>query len=305
LTPKNPTFVAPDPKMTQQSGKMARKTLRTSYISTVISIALVLFMIGTLGVLVLHANRLSNYLKENIQLNVTLLPDANDSDIEKLNQTLKKSPAILSFEYVTKDSAAAQLTRELGEDFVSFLGYNPLLATFDIRLKADYAQTDSINHLKNIISSLPAVKEIHYQESLIHSINQNVRTLALIILGFSALLLFIAAALINNTIRISLYSKRMLIKSMKLVGATRGFIRKPFMISGIKQGVYGALIANLLLAGILYVARIEIPELGAIQDIKMLLVLMGGVTLMGILISAASTLLAVNKYLRKNSEDLY
>jgi len=247
---------------------MARKTLRTSYISTVISIALVLFMIGTLGVLVLHANRLSNYLKENIQLNVTLLPDANDSDIEKLNQTLKKSPAILSFEYVTKDSAAAQLTRELGEDFVSFLGYNPLLATFDIRLKADYAQTDSINHLKNIISSLPAVKEIHYQESLIHSINQNVRTLALIILGFSALLLFIAAALINNTIRISLYSKRMLIKSMKLVGATRGFIRKPFMISGIKQGVYGALIANLLLAGILYVARIEIPELGAIQDIK-------------------------------------
>ncbi|HEX5001631.1 MAG TPA: permease-like cell division protein FtsX [Bacteroidia bacterium] len=284
---------------------MARKTLRTSYISTVISIALVLFMIGTLGVLVLHANRLSNYLKENIQLNVTLLPDAGDQDIEKLRQTLKSSPAILDFEYVTKDSAAAQLTRELGEDFVSFLGYNPLLATFDIRLNADYAQTDSINRLKSIISSSPAVKEIHYQESLIHSINKNVRTLALIILGFSALLLFIAAALINNTIRISLYSKRMLIKSMKLVGATRGFIRKPFMISGIKQGVYGAVIANLLLAGILYLARVKIPELGAIQDINMLLVLMGGVTLMGIFISAVSTLLAVNKYLRKNSEDLY
>jgi cell division transport system permease protein len=291
--------------MSQETGKMARKTLRTSYISTVVSIALVLFMIGTLGVLILHANRLSNYLKENIQLSVTLLPEARDAEIEQLGKKLEKAPFVLSSTFVTKDSAAAQLQRELGEDFVSFLGYNPLLATYDIRLKADYAHTDSIATIKSIISSSPAVKEIHYQESLIHSINKNVRTLALVILGFSALLLFIAAALINNTIRLALYSKRLLIKSMKLVGATRAFIRKPFMISGVMQGFYGALIANILLIGVLYLARMEIPELGDIQDLEMLSILMGGVTLMGILISAASTFFAVNKYLRRNTEDLY
>lgn len=291
--------------MAQETGKMARKTLRTSYISTVISIALVLFMIGTLGVLVLHANRLSNYLKENIQLTVTLLPEAKENDIARLGKTLEKSPFVRQAAFITKDSAAVQLKEELGEDFVSFLGYNPLLDTYDIRLNADYAHTDSIAKLKAVISSSPAVKEIHYQESLIHDINRNVRTLALIIIGFSGLLLFIAAALINNTIRLALYSKRLLIKSMKLVGATRGFIRKPFMVSGIMQGLYGAVIANILLLGVLYLARQEVPELADIQDRQMLAVLMGGVALMGILISALSTLFAVNKYLRRNTEDLY
>jgi cell division transport system permease protein len=297
--------VAAKNKMTQENGKMARKTLRTSYISTVVSIALVLFMIGTLGVLVLHANRLSNYLKENIQLTVTLLPEAKDADVTRLGKTMGSSPFVRQVTYVTKDSAAAQLQRELGEDFVTFLGYNPLLATYDIRLNADFAHPDSVAKLKTLISTSPAVKEIHYQESLIHDINRNVRTLALIIIGFSALLLFIAAALINNTIRLALYSKRLLIKSMKLVGATRGFIRKPFMMNGIMQGFYGAVVANILLLGVLYLARQEVPELGDIQDLEMLGILMGGVTVMGILISALSTLFAVNKYLRRNTEDLY
>ena len=247
--------------MAPEGNKMARKTLRTSYISTVVSISLVLFMIGTLGVLVLHARKISNYVKENIQLSVMLLPEAGLEDIGKLMKTLEKSEYVKSTTYITKDEAAAKLKEDLGEDFVGFLGYNPLLGSIDVKLKAEFADMQSVNSLKTQISSFGAVKEVYYQQSLIDMINKNMRTLGLIILGFSALLIFIAAALINNTIRLSLYSRRLLIKSMKLVGATRGFIRKPFVIGGIMQGFYGALIANILLVILLYFSRQEIPDL--------------------------------------------
>ncbi|HMT29494.1 MAG TPA: hypothetical protein PKD91_09475 [Bacteroidia bacterium] len=184
----------------------------------------------------------------------------------------------------------------MGEDFVGFLGYNPLLGSIDVKLKAEFADMQSVNVLKSQISSFPAVKEVYYQQSLIDMINKNMRTLGLVILGFSGLLFFIAAALINNTIRLSLYSRRLLIKSMKLVGA---------VWSGIMQGFYGALIANILLAVLLYFSRKEIPDLVEIQDYKMILTLMGGVVASGIFISGISTFFAVNKYLRRNTQDLY
>jgi len=291
--------------MAPEGNKMARKTLRTSYISTVISISLVLFMIGTLGVLVLHARKISNYVKENIQLSVMLLPDATLDDISKLMKTLEKSEYIKSTTYITKDEAAAQLKADLGEDFVGFLGYNPLLGSIDVKLKAQYADMESVNALKTQISVFRAVKEVYYQQSLIDMINKNMRTLGLVILGFSGLLFFIAAALINNTIRLSLYSRRLLIKSMKLVGATRGFIRRPFVVGGIMQGFYGATIANVLLAVLLYFSRKEIPDLVEIQDYNMILSLMGGVLAAGVFIAGISTYFAVNKYLRRNTQDLY
>lgn len=292
-------------KMSSDGNKMARKTLRTSYISTVVSISLVLFMIGTLGVLVLHARKISNYVKENIQLSVMLLPDSKTEEIELLIKTLEKSDFVKSTTYVTKDEAADQLKKELGEDFVGFLGYNPLLGSIDVRLKAQYADMVSVNALKSQIASFPSVKEVYYQQSLIDMINKNMRTLGLIILGFSSLLLFIAAALINNTIRLSLYSRRLLIKSMKLVGATRSFIRRPFVLSGLMQGFYGAIVANILLAVLLYFSRREIPDLVEIQDYNMILILMGGVVAAGIFISGLSTYVSVNKYLRQNNQELY
>ncbi len=291
--------------MTQENNKMARKTIRTSYISTVISIALVLFMIGTLGVLILHARKISNYVKENIQLSVMLLPDANLDDIGKLIKMLEKSEYVKSTTYITKDEAAEKLKEELGEDFVGFLGYNPLLGSIDVKLKADYADMQSVNTLKSTISTFKIVKIVDYQQSLIDKINQNMRTLTLVILGFSALLFFIAAALINNTIRLSLYSRRMLIKSMKLVGATRGFIRKPFVLGGLMQGFYGAIIANILLLVLLYFSKKEIPDLVEIQDYNMVLTLMGGVVVVGILIAGLSTFFAVNKYLRRSTQEMY
>lgn len=291
--------------MSADGNKMARKTLRTSYISTVVSISLVLFMIGTLGVLVLHARKISNYVKENIQLSVMLLPDSKTEDIDKLIKTLEKSDFVKSTTYITKDEAAEQLKKDLGEDFVGFLGYNPLLGSIDVRLKAEFADMESVNALKSQIAAFPSVKEVYYQQSLIDMINKNMRTLGLVILGFSSLLLFIAAALINNTIRLSLYSRRLLIKSMKLVGATRGFIRKPFVMSGIMQGFYGSIIANILLAVLLYFSRREIPDLVEIQDYNMVLTLMGGVVIAGIFIAGISTYFAVNKYLRQNTQEVY
>lgn len=291
--------------MTREEGKMARKTLRTSYLSTVVSIALVLFMIGTLGMLVLHARKISNHVKENIQLTVMLLPEAKEEAANKLIRSLEKEEAVKEVFLVSKEEAAASLKEELGEDFVEFLGYNPLLASLDVKLNADFANIETIELLKEKIISFPIVKEVDYQQSLIDMINRNIRTFGLIILGFSAILFFIAAALINNTIRLSLYSKRLLIKSMKLVGATRGFIRRPFVWSGILQGLYGAVVANLLLAGLMYFAAKEIPDLAELTDAKMTLTLMGGVIAAGILISGVSTFFAVNKYLNRNTQELY
>ncbi len=291
--------------MASEINTMARKTLRTSYISTVVSIALVLFMIGTLGVLVLHARKISAYVKENIQLSVILLPEARDRDIAKLMAMLEKSEAVKSAVFVSKDEAAEELKKDLGEDFVDFLGYNPLLASVDVKLKADFADIETVSALQSRISAFAAVKEVYYQQSLIDMINKNIRTFGLVILGFSALLFFVAAALINNTIRLSLYSKRLLIKSMKLVGATRGFIRRPFLWSGIMQGFTGAIIANILLAVLLYFSRREIPDLVQIQDFEMIGILMGSVIVAGIFISLVSTFFAVNKYLNRNTQDLY
>lgn len=262
-------------------------------------------MIGTLGVLVLHARKISDYVKENIQLSVMLLPDAKAEEIELLVQTLDKSEYVKATTYITKDEAAEQLKKDLGEDFLGFLGYNPLLGSIDVRLKAQYADMETVNALKSRISSFGIVKEVYYQQSLIDMINKNMRTLGLVILGFSSLLLFIAAALINNTIRLSLYSRRLLIKSMKLVGATRGFIRRPFVLSGIMQGFYGAIIANILLIILLYFSRIEIPDLVEIQDYNMILTLMSGVVVTGIFISGISTYFAVNKYLSRQNQELY
>lgn len=291
--------------MAQEVGKMARKTLRTSYISTVVSISLVLFMIGTLGVLVLHARKISDYVKENIQLSVMLMPDSKEADINKLMAMLEKSEAVKEARFISKDEAAETLKQDLGEDFVDFLGYNPLLASVDVKLNADFADLENVEALKSKINSFAVVKEVYYQQSLIDMINRNIRTFGIVILGFSAILFFIAAALINNTIRLSLYSRRLLIKSMKLVGATRGFIRRPFVFSGIMQGFYGAVIANIMLAGLLYVSKREIPDLVAIQDLEMILTLMGGVVVAGVLIAGISTFFAVNKYLNRNTQDLY
>lgn len=291
--------------MARQEDKYTRRRLQSSYITTVVSISLVLFMLGLLGLIIFHAKKLSDYVKENIGFSIIMKENVKEAGIIKLQKTLDATDYIKSTEYITKEQAAKEFTEELGEDFTSFLGYNPLLPTIEVRFKAAYANNDSLSVIKDKILADENVKEVFYHESLVNVVNKNVRKIGIIIFGFSALLLIIAIALINNTIRLSVYSKRFIIRSMQLVGATRQFISKPFILKGVLQGIIGSFIAILLLIGIVYVSQRELPELVNFQDIDLFLSLFGIVIFLGIIISWLSNYFAVRKYIRIKTDYLF
>jgi cell division transport system permease protein len=226
-------------------------------------------------------------------------------DILQLQKQIEGNNYVKNTAYVSKEEAAKNLTADLGEDFIKFLGYNPLLSTIDVYLKADFANNESIEVLSKQLGKNPIINEVRYQKSLVDMINQNIRTISLVILGFGGVLLIIAVALINNTIRLAIYSQRFLIKSMQLVGATRGFIRKPFISYGILHGFIAGLIAIILLLLTLYFAQQEIPELVVLTDMFEFTIVFLGVVAVGILISGISTYFAVTKYLGLKTQDLY
>ena len=285
--------------------KYSKRKLIGSSITTVVSLSLVLFMLGLLGIIVLNTRKLSDNMKENIGIQIILNEGVKEVDVQRLAKTLDASDFVKSTEFITKDEAAKRLQKDLGEDFINFLGYNPLLASINVHLKAAYANVDSIAWIEKGLLSSKLVKEVVYQKSLVALINENVQKISLVILIFSGLLMIIAIALINNTIRLSIYSKRFIIKTMQLVGATQSFIRRPFVIKGVKHGIYGALIAILMLIGVLYFAQKQLPELRELQDEKMLTTLFALVIIIGIIISWISTSMSVRKYLRVKSNELY
>jgi cell division transport system permease protein len=262
-------------------------------------------MLGLLALVVLHARKLSDYVKENIGFTIYMKEDAKEADIIRLQKALDASSFVKSTDYITAERAAKKLQEDLGEDFIQFLGYNPLPSSIDLRVKAAYANVDSLEVIEKKLMKNESVKEVFYQKSLVHLINRNIRRISVVLLAFSGLLLLIAIALINNTIRLSVYSKRFLIRTMKLVGATQAFIRKPFVRKGIIQGLYSAAIAVLLLALILYFTQEEFPQLISLYDYQLYLTLFGFVIISGIFFSWLSTYLAVRKYLRMNEDDLY
>lgn len=264
-----------------------------------------LFLLGIVGLLILNAQRVSEYVKENIGFSIIIKEDVKEVDIIKLKKILDTKEYVKSTEYVTKDEAARELQNELGEDFVDFLGYNPLLASIDVHLNAAYANPDSVQIIKNEITVYPEVKEIYYQKSLVHLVNENVKRIGFIIILFSALLFLIALTLINNTIRLSVYSKRFIINTMHLVGATRRFIRRPFLLRSILNGAIAALIALGLLTASLYFINKEFSGIIEFQNMQMLAILYVSVFLIGIIISWLSTFVAVNKYLTSNIDRLY
>ena len=230
---------------------------------------------------------------------------ASEKKIQSLIKTVKSKSLVRETTFISSEEAARDLSEQMGEDFIDFLGYNPLSPTLLVKLNAEFAQKDSIEAFKGSIEKESIVEEVYYNKSLVKDMNENLRLLSLIILGFGALLSIIAIALINNTIRLSLYAKRLLIKSMQLVGATRAIIRRPFLFSGVLQGIYGSIIALALLAGLIYLLKDELPELIQIQDTNLWLMLVGSIIISGILISLISTYFAVNKYLRKRPDELY
>lgn len=283
----------------------AYKKTKTIYISTIFSIALVLLMLGLLGLVLVHAKNLSNYVKENIVLNIIVDEGAKEADVLAFQKELNANAAIKQTQYVNKELAARNLTQDLGEDFVNFLGYNPLLSTVDIYLKADYANNKSIDALKAQIQKNPLVKEVVYQSSLIDMVNKNINTISLVILAFAVILLIIAVALINNTIRLAIYSQRFLIKSMQLVGATKNFIRKPFLLYAGLHGLIAALIAIIILMGALFFAQKEIPEIVILRNYTEFGIVLLGLIAVGLFITSISTWFAVSKYLRLKIYDLY
>ena len=282
----------------------AKKT-KTIYISTVFGIAMVLSMVGLLGLILVEANNLSRYVKENIVLNIYVDDAAHETDVIELQKQLETNPMVKHAQYVSKELAARNLQKDLGEDFVKFLGYNPLSQSVDVYLKAEYANNTDIDRFKSQLLKNPLVKEVKYQKSLVDQMNENITTISLVILVFAGIFVILSVALINNTIRLAIYSQRFLIKSMQLVGATKGFIRKPFLLYGVWHGILGALIAILILLGTLSLAYKEIPDLIILRNYTEFGIIFIGIVSLGIFISGFSTFLAVNKFLRLKIYNLY
>ncbi|PKP34481.1 MAG: cell division protein FtsX [Bacteroidetes bacterium HGW-Bacteroidetes-17] len=291
--------------MARKEDKYNKRRLQSSYLTSIVSTTLVLLMLGVLGLIVLHAQKLSNHVKENIGIRVIMKDDSREAAILQLQKYLDATSYTKSTEYITKEKAAEELKAELGEDFIDFLGFNPLPSSIDLRLNAEYANIESIGAIEKELLENKNVKEIYYQKSLVQAINQNVQKIGILLLGFSLLLLVIAIALINNTIRLSVYSKRFIIKSMLLVGATQSFIRRPFLIKGVVQGIYSAIIALILIGFILYFAQLELPELIDFQDTNLFIILIALVVVSGIMITWLSTYAALRKFLNMKTDDLY
>ncbi len=291
--------------MSTSDSKIIKRRLRSSYFTSLISISLVLFMLGLIGILLLNAQRISVNVKENIGFSIILNENVKEADIFKFQKMLDAKRYIKSTEYITKEKAAKEFQKELGEDFVSFLGFNPLLSSIEVKLYANYANPDSISMIENDLRKFEPVKEIYYQKSLVHLINENMRKVSTLILLFCGLLCIVAISLINNTIRLSIYSKRFIINTMQLVGATRAFIRKPFMYQSIMHGIFGATIAIGLILTALYWAEKQLQDIVQLTDLNLIFVLCVGLLFIGIFINLISTFFAVNKYLKMRTNDLF
>ncbi|MBP8033896.1 MAG: permease-like cell division protein FtsX [Bacteroidia bacterium] len=287
------------------SNRTATQKLKTSSVTVVISLALVLFMLGLLGLVVINAKKLSNHIKENVGFQVVLKDTTTQAELDILKQEISSSAFTKQVDYISKDEAAKKLQKDLGEDFITFLGYNPLLSSLDVKLNSDYANIDSLSSFEKQIMQKHFVKEVIYHKDMIKQVNDNAKVISLYILIFSGLLLVVAIALINNTIRLSIYAKRFLIRTMYLVGATQGFIRMPFILKGVRQGVIAGLLAGFLLAGFLVLSTNYIPDLLQLQDPNLLAALFAGIVALGVLISGLSAALSVSRYLRLKTDDLY
>ncbi len=291
--------------MKKKETGFSKAKLGGSYLTLVISVSLVLFLLGILGLVIINAKELSDYFRESLTFSVILDEDAREADIRMLQKDLDAKPSVKSTEYVSKDEAATKMKEDMGEDFISFLGDNPLPPSIDVYLYAGYTNRDSVVKFEKYILEYPFVKEVWYEDSLLFLINENVRKISIFLLIISSFLFLIAVTIINNTIRLAIYSKRFLIRTMQLVGATRTFIRKPFLIRSIYHGVLAALTAMLLLMGLLYLVEKEFLMLFSFESTKLLAVLGVLLIIAGILINLVSTYLSVNRYLGISEDKLY
>lgn len=291
--------------MSKSFERFQKRKLISSYFSVVLSIGLVLFLLGILGLLVLNTKKLADHFKEQITISVFLKDNAKEVEVDQLQKSLTMADYTRSATYVSKEEAAEQHSEEIGENFLDFLGYNPLKNSIDVTLKASYVSTDQIAEIANDLAAKGYVEEVSYDKPLIALLTDNVKKISFWILVASALFTLIAVLLINSSIRLSIYSKRFIIKTMQMVGATKTFIRRPFIWTNIKLGMLGALIALFALGVVLYYIDKNFPELNLFQDVVILTVLFVSVFVLGVLISLISTYFATQRFLNLRTDDLY
>ncbi len=287
------------------AGNVLQNKIKTSSVTVIVSLSLVLFLLALVGWVFINARLIVNHVKENVGFQIYLKEDAPQPEIDKLKKTIDAEVYIKSATYKSKEEAAEEMKKKTGDDFVTFLGFNPLPSAINANIKAEYANPDSLAWIEKEIASEKIVREVVYQKVLVENINKNTQKISAIILFFSLILIVIAVALINNTIRLSIYAKRFLIRTMYLVGATQSFIRKPFIISGIINGVIAGIVADIMVVVFIIASNKFIPELLVVQNPNFLLILFLVTILLGIIISGLSVTLSVRKYLRLKVEDLY
>lgn len=285
--------------------KYQKRRLKSSYLSVVLSIAFVLFLLGLFGLLVLNTKKISDYFKEQASITVFLKDSAGEKDVKNLETLLKSEPYTKSVKYISKEEAAKIAIAENGEDFMEFLGYNPLKNAIDLYLNADYVTPVKMGEIEAELAKKNIVYEVSYDKPLIALLTENVNKISLWVFVFSGIFIFIAMLLINNSIRLSVYAKRFTIKTMQMVGATKRFIRKPFVWTSIRLGALGALVALIGLAVSVYYLDQNFPEFGFLHNFKLLGILFGGIFLIGIFISWISAYLATQRFLNLRTDQLY
>ncbi len=283
----------------------AKNKVKYSSMSIIISMSLVLFILGILGFFLLNAKGLSNHIKQNIGFSVMIKEGVKDVDILLFQKLIASKTYSLETKWVTKEEAAIELKAHLGEDFISFLGYNPLLESIDIKLNAIYANSDSLLAIKNDLLKNELIHEVFYQKDLIKKLNENMRKMSIVLLSFCLLLFIISFTLINNTIRLSVYSKRFIIRTMKLVGANNKFIKTPFLSDSIYNGIYSSLFAICMLLTVFQLLQNDMPYFLNILNITSLFIIFGSIFVVGILFTWLSTFLALRKYLRIKESEIY
>lgn len=291
--------------MASNFDKFQKRRLISSYFSVVLSVFLVLFLLGMLGFFIINSKKLADDFKEKIAMTVFFKNDANDSILKAFGTELKTAPFAKSYAYVSKENAAKQHTDIIGEDFMNFLGENPLQNSYDIHLKADYVIKDSIVKVESRLRKNPMVADIVYDKQLVNLVNDNIKKVSMWILIISGFLTVIAVLLINSSLRLSIHSNRFIIKTMQMVGATKAFIRKPFVMRSVKLGMMGAGLAIIALISVLIYVQTNFPNLGILDDQLLIGLVLLGVLAIGILITWVSTYFATQRFLNLRTDDLY
>jgi len=291
--------------MPKIKNKSLNRKIVSSSVSVIISLSLVLFVLGLLSLFLINAQRLTNYVKENIGFSIMIKENIKEIELIEFNKILDGESFTKSTEFISKEEATKDLENELGEDFVSFLGFNPIMASIDVKLNSNYANNDSLNNINRQLQKNKIVHEVYYQKNLIETLNNNIRKISFFLLVVSLILFFIAFALINNTIRLSVYSKRFIIRTMSLVGAESQFIQKPFLINGVYQGLYSAIFAVFLLIGSIQLIQKETANILNINDLQIIGIVFIVLFCSGVIISVASTFFAVRRFIYSNEGELY